>query len=61
MIVIITLTTENTQAAHTVTAPEEEIALKWGGQSSPTRSHGTRFIPTPYANINPLVSATVNH
>ena len=56
-----TFTTAKTQMAHTVTAIAEEMALTLGGHNSPTNNHGTRFIPIPYENINPLVSTTVTH
>ena len=50
-----------TQIAQTVTANADEIALSFEGQSSPTKSQGTRFIPIPYEKMKPLVSITVNH
>ena len=56
-----TLTTQNIDIAHTVTAIADEIALTLGGHNSPTKSQGTRFIPIPKEKMNPLVSITVIH
>ena len=56
-----TFTTAKIQIAQTVTAIADDIALTFGGHKSPTNNHGIRFIPIPYANMNPLVSTTVSH